>query len=131
MIDPLGLFVFAKRPLGNSSSGYHSFNFPGADYLNLEGAHEHGFFEDGSGENVGFGPKGRFPEKDPANEPYTYDTKHYDDDIMRDALKNLKDGDYSLIGNMYQLKNNCQDWADRLRKEYERLAKKKNKTPCP
>lgn len=119
-IDPWGLFRFGKRPLdflGGVWLGPFSSN-PIDDYFNTELSHEHGFFEDSSGENIGLGAKGRFSE-DPTNKGYRYDDKHYDDALMREALKNLEDGEFSL------LRNNCQDWCDRLRREYERLKKEK------
>ncbi|MFA5144009.1 MAG: RHS repeat-associated core domain-containing protein [Candidatus Omnitrophota bacterium] len=127
-IDPLGLFVFGKRPLEGKPWFDNASDNRADDYLNTELSHEHGFFEDGSGENVGFGPKGRFSE-DPMGKGYRYGTEHYDDELMREALKNVKDGKYS---NWPWSKNNCQDWAERLRREYERLKKEKerNQTKC-
>lgn len=96
------------------------------NYFNTELSHEHGFFEDGSGQNIGFGPNGRFSE-DPNGKNYRFDGKHYDDSLMREALKNITDGKYS---NKPWNKNNCQDWAERLRKEYERLKKESDKSKC-
>jgi hypothetical protein len=89
-------------------------------YFNTELSHEHGFFEDGSGENIGFGPDGRFSE-DPAGRGYRYNDTHYDDALMRRALERVFDGDYSLLGLDGKPKNNCQDWADRARDEYYKL----------
>jgi len=129
-IDPLGLFYFGKRPLANGNAPWihvGSSN-PLDDYFNTELSHEHGFFEDSKGGNIGFGPDGRFTE-DPVGKGYRYDIKHYDDDLMREALKHIEDGKYS---NLPWKKNNCQDWAERLRKEYERLqgTRAKNKVKC-
>ena len=87
---------------------------PISSYANQELSHEHGFFEDGTGDNIGFFPKGRFPE-DPTGMDYRYDTTHYDDALMRKALENVKDGKYTWY------RNNCQHWCDRLRDEYEKL----------
>jgi RHS repeat-associated protein len=118
--DPYGLFHFGKRPLAGMS-----FMITGVldDSLNIEVAHEHGFFDDGSGENIGFGPNGRFSEN-PWDFDYVYDfTTIYDDDIIREALGNLEDGEYSLIGIGSLDKNNCQDWSDRLREEYHRIVR--------
>lgn len=95
--------------------------------MNIEVAHEQDFFEDGSGDNIGFGPEGRFSEENPTGMRYTYyiDEK-YDDAIMREALKRVKDGNYNLLF------NNCQDWADRLRAEYEKILEEmQNNNPCP
>jgi RHS repeat-associated protein len=129
LVDPWGLFYFGKRPLIGMS-----FKIEGIieDRLNIEVLHEHGFFGDGSGENVGFGPDGRFSE-DPKGLGYVYDwtrTRIYDDDIIREALKNLQDGEYSLLGIGPLEKNNCQDWADRLREEYKRI-KRARENKCP
>ena len=134
MADPnnILLFKFGKRPLSkpiwlDESTLINTLSDisdnPIIDYLNLELSHEHGFFEDGSGDNIGFRNNERFPE-DPnelINLGYRYEDKQYDDDIMREALKNVKDGLYSSVI------NNCQDWSDRLRKEYDRLEQKKLK----
>lgn len=74
-VDPLGLFVFGKRPLGNSTEGFYGGEGgPIGDYFNLEMLHEHGFFEDGSGENVGFRSDGRFKEEHWLSERYTFDS---------------------------------------------------------
>ena len=45
---------------------------------------------------------------------------------MRKALKNINDGDYSRLGWGEKKKNNCQDWCDRLREEYDRLEKERD-----
>jgi len=131
-LDMWGLFRFGKSRIGGMPwFGPFSSN-PMDDKNNTEISHEHGFFEDGSGENVGFGPDGRFSE-DPNGRGFHYDNKHYDDDIIREILKNFEDGDYSLLGTDGKKKNNCQDWADRLRKEYDKIIKereKNNKNGC-
>jgi RHS repeat-associated protein len=121
--DPLGLFVFGKRPLSDGEAPWFRIGSDNKldDYLNTELSHEHGFFEDGTGENWGFGKNGRFTE-DPTGKGYRYGSEHYDDNIMREALKNISDGKYS---NYPWNRNNCQSWAERLRKEYERLKKEK------
>ncbi|MBI4847383.1 MAG: hypothetical protein HY808_02220 [Nitrospirae bacterium] len=120
-IDPRGLFYFGKRPLSGLPWITGASSNPIDDYFNTELSHEHGFFEDGTGENIGFGLKGRFSE-DPAGRGYRYENKHYDDDLMRKALKNIKDREYS---NLPWKKNNCQDWADSLRQEYESLKRER------
>jgi hypothetical protein len=116
-VDPWGLFIFGYRPLSDSPWIPIASRNPIDDYFNTDISHEQGFFEDGSGDNVGFGPNGRFSE-DPTGKGYRYDNAHYDDNIMREALKNIQDGTYS---NLPWKKNNCQDWAERLRDEYDRL----------
>jgi len=42
---------------------------------------------------------------------------------MRQAVKNVNSGDYGLLN------NNCQDYADKLRDEYNRL--EDESTECP
>ena len=46
---------------------------------------------------------------------------------MREALDNVEDGDYNLLGFGEGPKNNCQDWCDRLREEYEKLKEEREK----
>jgi RHS repeat-associated protein len=122
-IDPLGLFRFDKRPLSGAPWLGPASSNPVDDYFNTEISHEHGFFEDGSGDNIGFAPGGRFSE-DPTGLGYRTGSEHYDDDIMREALKNVKDGEYSLFD------NNCQDWAERLRDEYRKILEERKKENC-
>ena len=81
--DPLGLFSFQKRPLGLLPWLGPASSNPLDNSTNTEISHEHGFFEDGSGDNIGFGPNGRFSE-DPAGKGYrNTGNTHYDDNIMR------------------------------------------------
>ena len=120
--DPLGLFQFATRPLGGSQ--YQS---PLWGNNNLW--HEHGFFEDGSGDNIGYGPHGMFGDDSELKDSrYRYFGPHYDDDIMRRAIDHVRNSqrwqpatpffslpsmfDYDLSG------HNCQDFADDLRDKY-------------
>jgi RHS repeat-associated protein len=125
-IDKFGLARFGKRPLSGlpwleeASSNWLD------DYFNTEVSHEHLFFDDGT--NIGFRDNERFSEK--SSEGYRFDNKHYDDDLMREALNNIVDGEYSLLGLDGKPKNNCQDWSDRLRREYERLKKEREKNVC-
>ena len=125
-VDPFGLFQFGKAPLGPLPWIPGASANPVDDYFNTELSHEHGFFEDSSRDNVGFFPDGRrVNTENPAD--YRFDGKHYGDNLMRDALKNLNDGKYS---NWPWNKNNCQDWAERLREEYERLRKERENENC-
>ena len=124
--DIFGLARFGKRPLSGwpwleeASSNWLD------DYFNTEVSHEHLFFDDGT--NIGFRDNERFSEK--SSEGYRFDNKHYDDDLMREALNNIVDGKYSLLGLDGKPKNNCQDWCDRLRREYERLKTEREKNVC-
>ena len=135
-IDPLGLFQFGERPLEGMPQGSQTvvdFISPIGGLIqrgtNSKLVHEHGFFEDGSGDNIGFSPDGRFSEN-PKGKGYRMDGKHYNDALMREALKNVYDGDYNLLGKGAGPKNNCQDWADRLRAEYDRLQKGREENGC-
>jgi len=71
--DSWGLFRFGKRPLNDGKAPWIPIGSsnPIDNFFNTEISHEHGFFEDGSGENVGFGPGGRFSE-DPTDKGYRY-----------------------------------------------------------
>ncbi|MFH0730747.1 MAG: RHS repeat-associated core domain-containing protein [Pseudomonadota bacterium] len=131
--DLFGLFVFAKRPLSTEIGwdNYIPIANPIDDFLNTELVHEHGFFEDGSGDNVGFFPVGVRSE-DPTGRDYrVFDRTHYDDDIMREAIRRVTNGEYSLAGSLTQVKNNCQDWAERLREVYHEIERERKKeNPC-
>ena len=154
-VDALGLFRFGRTDL--SALPKYSRNFtkilspivlrPILDIINLSLAHEHGFFEDGSHQNVGFfGPVEKNGKKvyqgvllkkntDKSSEKpsdYSISSWQYDDKTMRQAMQNVnKSGDfdpkaYKLIG---KGKNNCQNYATALRKEYKRLGGKKKYRP--
>ncbi len=114
-IDPFGLFYFAKRKLSDVPI---AINNDVLDWNNIELSHEQGFFEDGrQPSNVGFGPNGLFYNEDPSQYERT-DNRHYNDDVMREALKIVRTGDFSLFGLDGKEKNNCQDFAERLREVY-------------
>ena len=115
-IDPSGLAYFASRALeGLPWLGPISQN-PLDDLFNTEISHEQLFFEDSkTPSNIGFFNDGTLKEE---LTPSGYHKKsgHYDDCIMRKAVANTSAlPRYCLIG------SNCQDWADRVRKEYKRL----------
>ena len=117
--DPLGLGYFSKRPL--NGLGNWQGNSGLLDYLNLEASHEHYFFDDGS--DIGFGPDGRFEESDTSK--YKGESQYYDDEIIREALDNLKDNDYDVFNR--EDADNCQQWAERLRDEYDRIKKERER----
>jgi RHS repeat-associated protein len=138
-IDPDGRAHFGKKPMEIFNNIRMSSMLD--DALNTELFHEQLFFDDGSGDNVGFGWTGRF--SDNPDNGYRMDDKQYDDDLMRKAVGNVNDGEYSLLGGKVGKalnkilglfgkhidekiigngeKNNCQDWADRVRDEYNKL----------
>ena len=116
-IDPLGLAYFASRPLsGLPWLGSFSQN-PLDDFFNTEISHEQLFFEDGKGpSNLGYFDDSKLKEE-PNPTGYRRKPEQYNDCIMRKAVARAKlPRSYCLIG------KNCQTWADRVRKEYKRLA---------
>jgi hypothetical protein len=124
-IDPWGLAQFGKRPLNGLP---FMINSAADDYLNTEISHEQLFFEDGkSPGNLGFFDDGLVKE-DPHypkyQDKYQRLGPHYDDELMRKAVERVVPKKYCRIG------NNCQDWADQVREEYERLKKQREKSPC-
>jgi uncharacterized protein RhaS with RHS repeats len=96
------------------------------DPLNLQLAHEGyitnsgeiiGFFDDNGGEIKYSDPRGKVSD-------YNLSGEEYDDECMKQAIKNIKDrftGKYSLLGPLIPGKYNCQDFATAARKEYNRL----------
>ncbi|MDR3049131.1 MAG: hypothetical protein LBV16_04745 [Elusimicrobiota bacterium] len=101
--------------------------------MNIDIAHEQIFYEDNKESNEEYSNEGFFDtgkgkvDKDKIeNLPLytTSDRKHYDDAIMRKAVKNVSpaQNQYSLLGIPFvKDKYNCQDFIDDVRKEYYRL----------
>jgi hypothetical protein len=90
------------------------------DHFDTDIAHEQLFLEDGrSPSNVGFFSDdwggGLQSGEDPS--AFHMDPVHYNDQIMRQAVANVRPGTYNLI------ENNCQIYADKLKAEYNRLLK--------
>ena len=100
--DPFGLFTFGKRPLGGVPGGA-MFSVPGK---NNNAWHEHGFYDDGSGDSVGFFGDDSDGEirRDEDRTDYQMIPGYYDDDIMRQAEALVRSGKYDLLN------NNCQDF---------------------
>ena len=128
--DPFGLFVFGRRPLASTKWFKPGKPTEILDRINHEPFHEHGFFEDGSGQNIGYnGTVGIFSE-DPTGLGYVYESKHYDDDTMREAFDMVKSepiwkpNKYELCGLNH---HNCQDFAEALRNEYKKVINKMGK----
>ncbi|WP_051677131.1 RHS repeat domain-containing protein [Maridesulfovibrio frigidus] len=88
------------------------------DKKNLELKHEHGFYEDGSGDNIGLFKEGLGNKE--TTEGYKLEDKHYDDKRMRRSQKSTTSEEYNLCG-VGGKKNNCQDYSDKLRKRYSEL----------
>ena len=95
----------------------------GATGTNLGIFHEHGFYEDGTGDNTGFTTNGLFDDRENIGQ-YQCGGDSYDDDTMRQAEQNIADDwqdGYNFVT------NNCQDYIDALIDEYDRL---QNPTNC-
>jgi RHS repeat-associated protein len=114
-IDPKGLAYFALRPLsGLPWLGPLSSNRLD-NVLNTAISHEQLIFEDGiTPSNIGFFDDGTLKEE-PTGLYYHPLPGSYDDCVMRMAIQKVKLSRYRLIG------NNCQDWADYVREEYDQL----------
>lgn len=107
------------------------------DLLNIEVRHEQLFFVQGDQviEDVGYSEKGkRFSEAeygkiirsldDLKKNGYWFVGRTYDPDVMREALKRQRDGYYYSF-----LSNQCQDWADRLKRGAERVERERGIAP--
>lgn len=122
-VDPAGLeggFRFGVRGLGPLPLLGIFFDNPVDDRMNTELVHEHGFFEDGSGENIGLGLNGLM--RDETIEEYKMESKEYDSKRMRRTITSIdaEGQTYNMLG-ISGKKNNCQDFADTLRKRYNLL----------
>ncbi len=121
---------FALRPLEDSpiSVAAGSKN-PLDDLLNTEAAHEQLFFEDEEGGNIGFFSDNKVrPDKDNLLDGYVVTKTGFDDSLMREAVDNVKPKPYNLFGDIIKgcsNKYNCQDWAQDVRKEYNKLQNNK------
>jgi len=105
--------------------------------LNLEVVHEHIFFLKGDQvmRDIGYSEKGkRFSEADYGKSIRTLDDvkkngywfvgRAYDGAAAEEALDRIDDGHYYSI-----FSNQCQDWADRVRKMTSRVEKERGVTP--
>src|SRR5262245_24058848 len=124
---------FAKRDLDKMSWLAPLVNRPIGDLLNIELRHEQLFFvQDGElVENVGYSEKGRrFSESDYGKVirtledlkrfGYWFVGRKYDPEVMREALRKQQDGYYYSV-----FSNQCQDWADRLKRGAERIERER------
>ena len=124
--------VFAQRPLTRLpfiSQPRPSDGF--SDRNNVQLAHEHIFFcNNGRIErNVGFGPDGRFSEETISEKYRLVNDQRYNPSTINSILG--PDACYiSDVGTYRTRSNNCQDFAERVRTEYNRrestLTKKSN-----
>jgi RHS repeat-associated protein len=111
--DPNGLAYFAFRSLDQSSI-INTDGYAIMDYLDLETAHENIFFEDAQGGDEGFFNDGVHSDKGTDPSRYSRKSEYYEDELLREAIKNTKVGKYDVFT------NNCQQWATRVKKEYNK-----------
>jgi len=128
---------FAKRDLDKMSWLAPLVNNRAGDLLNVELRHEQLFFiqNDQVTENIGYSEKGkRFSEaeygkiiqsiEDLKKYGYWFVGRAYDPEIMREALRRQQDGYYYSF-----FSNQCQDWADRLKRGAERIERERGVAP--
>jgi RHS repeat-associated protein len=120
--DPSGLAYFAFRPLQIFNGPRHCASGTISDRHNLQPSHEQLFFEDGKQPgNLGFFSDSLVRPDNPANlSLYACQSKKYNDCAMRKAVSITQRGSYCLLG-IGGVKNNCQDWADRVKANYRTL----------
>jgi uncharacterized membrane protein HdeD (DUF308 family) len=132
--DPPDTFCrFGKRTLDKMSWLAPLVNNPIGDRLNLELRHEQLFFVAGERvvDDIGYSEKGtRFSEADfgkpilsleeMTKKGYWFVGRTYRADVMREALRRQEDGHYYNF-----LSNQCQDWADRLKRTAERVERER------
>ena len=134
-----GCAYFAYRPLEFPIIG-RGIGIHGRNRLNEHDnkvmAHEQLVFEDnGDIINLGYSSKGMILNEDMTGYVPKEKSGYYNDCIMRNAVGNVKPKPYSMLswGSSIAILNrftpiqyNCQDYADELRREYDRLMK----DPC-
>jgi uncharacterized protein RhaS with RHS repeats len=124
-VDPLGLAYFAKRPL-EGLAWSDSFSDTGVYYTH-DLSHEQLFFEDkaqDSPNNLGFFRDSAVKEDEVSLlGGYRRMPQQYDDATMRQAVENVTKA--GQTGEYHLTKNNCHDWAVKVRDEYFRLRHEK------
>ncbi|WP_077663961.1 type VI secretion system tip protein TssI/VgrG [Rodentibacter caecimuris] len=138
-VDLLGLARFCTRPLSFAPFGVTTDidkSYRGGFDLGV--FHEQIFFDDGT--NIGYTKTGTFSEN--SMEGYKCSNISFDDSIMKQAVKNVKDRKISYrditSGKLIEkqklkfgndnydfLSNNCQDFSTEVEKEYYKLWRKK------
>lgn len=111
-VDAWGLFVFKERPLDSPIGSVPEITNPWLDKHNQELKHVQGWFEDGTGDNIGKFPDGVRSEKMHTEGDYSRRSESFPDDIAREALRRWppeKDSPYSCT------RDNCQDWETQMR----------------
>lgn len=122
LADPDGLAYFAFRPLEGLNGPRTCVSGNLNDILNIQPSHEQLFFEDGEQpDNLGLFSDSRVrPDKPELLHLYDCRSETYNDCVMRKAASITEGGAYCMVG-LFGIKNNCQDWADRVRTNYRML----------
>ncbi|MFN0086213.1 MAG: RHS repeat-associated core domain-containing protein [Blastocatellia bacterium] len=123
-IDPLGRARIGSRPLDSSKI---------PSWANGRGPvrHDQIFYDDGT--NSGFFDNDEIrPDRGHSNDDYdfTRNPNHYDDDLMREAERNVQqnwDVDWRMPWWNPLDWNNCQDYVETVRQEYERLREERER----
>ena len=137
-VDPPGTVChFAKRTLDKMSWLSPLVNNPIGDRLNLELRHEQLFFICGGRvvDDIGYSDQGtRFSEADFGKPITSLDQmkaagywlvgRTWPAEVMREALRRQQDGYYYNF-----LSNQCQDWADRLKRTAGRVEREQGAAP--
>ncbi len=138
-VDPFGLARFGWRPLGSGTGEFR--NAPRGNKNYVELAHEQLWFDDDPEDNIGFfqgsgderglalcGEPGDVRQDfGHARDQFVFTGPRYDDARMRKALANIRKdwqgSRYCLAG------HNCQNFANALRAEYQRLVEAETRKP--
>jgi RHS repeat-associated protein len=120
--DRKGLAYFAFRPLQGLEGPSNCAAGTISDRFNIQPSHEQLFFEDGKQPaNLGFFSDSLVRPDKPENlNGYSCQGERFDDCVMRKAVAITEGGSYCLLG-IAGAKNNCQDWAERVRANYRTL----------
>ena len=119
-VDVWGLFVFKERPLDSPIGSVPEISTPWLDKHNLELKHVQGWFEDGTGDNIGKFSDGVRSEIMHTEGDYSRRSETLPDDIAREALRRWppeKDSPYSCTS------DNCQDWETQMRQRMHEIGR--------
>ena len=138
-VDPYGKAVLATRGLnyGPRITKYVPWlvggvvGFALTEAANVGVYHQHIFFEDEDGGNIGYGEKGWFQETSDVG--YDRSPWHYDDTVMRCAVDELLKRGHWDADDYNVLFHNCQDFCDAVVEKYKELGGKKRRwrKRCP
>jgi RHS repeat-associated protein len=121
--DPTGLAYFGKRPLAGLPWLWLFSSNPLDDWANTEISHEQLFFEDGkSPANIGFFDDGSLKTEE-YPKGFRLMAQHFNDCVMRKAYLEATLHPYQLLDKGNKPQNNCQNWAEDVRKQFDRLMK--------